>query len=186
MRHKNRLMAGIGIMLLLGAVLWALQDATAPDGGPVTAKGRHAPGSMMSGPVMVQDGDSLELDGQRIRLWAIDAPEYKQYCQQGQVRRFCGEEAQAALQALIADEIAECHQKNTDSYGRIVAQCFVGGRDLGAEMVRAGWALAYIQYGGEIYADAEAEARAAQRGLWAMSFTKPWVWRQRQRAAKTP
>jgi len=52
------------------------------------------------------------------------------------------------------------------------------GRDIGAEMVGAGFALAYRQYGGKLYNALEAEAKAAKRGLWAGEFTPPWEWRK--------
>jgi hypothetical protein len=47
-------------------------------------------------------------------------------------------------------------------------------------MVRAGLALAYLQYGDD-YVTEEADARAAHRGLWGSEFTPPWDWRRNPR-----
>jgi endonuclease YncB( thermonuclease family) len=53
----------------------------------------------------------------------------------------------------------------------------VGGRDIGAELVRQGLALDYRHYSGGAYA-AEQEAASAERaGLWAGEFIPPWEWR---------
>ncbi len=49
-------------------------------------------------------------------------------------------------------------------------------------MVSEGLALAYRRYSLD-YIDQEAEAQAAQRGLWAGEFVKPWDWRRGKRLA---
>jgi endonuclease YncB( thermonuclease family) len=63
-----------------------------------------------------------------------------------------------------------CEQEDRDCYGRIVAVCSANGRDINAEMARQGWALEYKQYSDGRYADEEAQARKAKRGLWAGTF----------------
>ena len=47
-------------------------------------------------------------------------------------------------------------------------------------MVSQGWALAYRRYLLD-YVEQEAEAQAAQRGVWASEFVKPWEWRRGKR-----
>jgi len=139
-----------------------------------------APPDTVSGRVQVTDGDSFEIDGTRIRLNAIDAPEGRQTCvRNGSIWR-CGDEAAAKLRALVAGNTVVCTRKDTDSYGRMVAVCRNGTADLGAQMVSAGLALAYRQYGND-YVDEENAARAARRGLWAGEFTAPWEYRQSRR-----
>jgi endonuclease YncB( thermonuclease family) len=53
------------------------------------------------------------------------------------------------------------------------------GEDIGAAMVRSGWALDYERYSGGRYAAEQLEAEAALRGLWAGAFVPPWEWRHR-------
>jgi len=57
-----------------------------------------------------------------------------------------------------------------DRYGRVVGRVFVDGLDVNAEMVRQGHAWVYRQYAkDESLFTLENEARAAMRGLWALS-----------------
>jgi endonuclease YncB( thermonuclease family) len=63
--------------------------------------------------------------------------------------------------------------RDHDAYGRTVAQCRGGGRDLGEAMVRSGWAVEYRQVSHGGYASVEAEACGRRRGLWAGSFEPP-------------
>ncbi len=56
--------------------------------------------------------------------------------------------------------------------------CFnAEGQDVGAELVREGWALAYRQFSLD-YVGEELEAEAAKAGLWSMDFVEPWEWRR--------
>ena len=139
----------------------------------------------LSGQADVNDGDTLAIRGEqtRIRLYGIDAPEGKQTCEDAAGRRYlCGSRSADVLASLIGrNGRVTCREEDRDRYGRIVAICLVKGRDLSAEMVRQGWAVEYEQYSDGRYADEEAEARQAMRGLWAGTFVRPWVWRQGQR-----
>ena len=90
------------------------------------------------------DGDSLLMSGDRVRLYAIDAPELHQPCRSGDA---CGERAHEHLAKLIAGHDLLCEKRDTDRYGRDVAQCYVmetgqdgksvKGTDIGRAMVRA-------------------------------------------------
>lgn len=131
----------------------------------------------MSGTATVVDGDSLKIGATSIRIFGIDAPEARQSCQRQGANWPCGAQAQRKLQSLIYDNALDCVQRDIDAYGRTVAVCSVGATDLGAEMVRAGLALAYRQYSSDYVAD-EDQARAARRGIWAGTFTPPWDWRR--------
>jgi endonuclease YncB( thermonuclease family) len=127
----------------------------------------------ISGRAKVIDGDSLELGVTSIRLHAIDAFEGRQICYRGTSPWNCGAAAANELRKLVGTREITCKKTDTDSYGRIVAICTNGVSDLGAEMVRAGLALAYRQYGDD-YVDEEKEARSAHRGAWSGEFTAPW------------
>lgn len=128
----------------------------------------------------VIDGDTIEINDQRIRLHGIDAPEARQTCSRGEVEWLCGQEASKALRdALRNNPMLNCMQTDTDRYGRIVAKCFTfEGVDISGWMVSEGWALAYTRYSND-YVSAEDIAKARGLGLWAGEFQKPWAWRRR-------
>jgi endonuclease YncB( thermonuclease family) len=133
------------------------------------------------GRASVIDGDTLEIRGERIRLFGIDAPESGQTCldAKGQSYR-CGQKAALVLDARIGEGVVTCERKDTDRYGRVVALCRVFGEDLGAWMVGLGWALAYRAYSTR-YVPAEGLARSRGLGMWAGRFTRPDEWRKENR-----
>lgn len=138
----------------------------------------------VSGGAKVVDGDSLELGTTSIRLYGVDAPEALQTCGEGAMTWNCGRAATDKLRGLIGRNQVTCQEKDTDSYGRTVAVCTAGGRDLGKEMVEAGLALAYRRYSDD-YVDEENRARAARRGMWAGTFTPPWEFRRERDESPT-
>lgn len=126
--------------------------------------------------VVVVDGDTLVLGGERVRLWGIDAPENGQRCERDGKLYDCGASAQTALLEILAGRDLWCEARDRDRYGRIVATCRVGapdGSDLGALLVRSGWAVDYRRYSKGRYAGDEARARRARLGLWDGRFTSP-------------
>jgi endonuclease YncB( thermonuclease family) len=130
-------------------------------------------------PARVMDGDTLDLAGQRIRIWGIDAAEGDQICQRGGHLWQCGEAAARALETLVHQGGIKCTEVDHDEYGHTVATCVVNGRDVGSDMVRSGWALDYAKYSRGAYLGEQLDAIQAQRGLWAGSFMPPWEWRAR-------
>jgi endonuclease YncB( thermonuclease family) len=129
--------------------------------------------------ISVADGDSFRLNGERYRLQDIDAPELHQMCKDAAGRAWaCGREARDQLRKLLNQQAVKCEKTNRDRFGRFIAVCRVGGRDIGETMIRNGWATAYKGRGlTSRYVTAENEARAARRGLWAGSFQTPRQWR---------
>jgi endonuclease YncB( thermonuclease family) len=124
------------------------------------------------GPAQVIDGDSIRVAGVEIRLYGIDAPEFRQLCMRAGHPWRCGRAATRVLESLIAGHELRCRSREQDRYGRTVAVCSLGDINIGAAMVRAGHAVAYGAYQAE-----EAEAREARRGIWAGSFRQPASWR---------
>ena len=132
----------------------------------------------LTGRATIIDGDTIEIRGQRIRLFGIDAPESRQTCEaDGQTYR-CGQQAALALADHIGQQTIACEQRDVDRYRRIVAVCRLGGEDVGAWMVSQGWAMAYSRYSRD-YFDEELTARANKRGMWRGPFLRPWLWRER-------
>jgi endonuclease YncB( thermonuclease family) len=131
----------------------------------------------IAGLATVTDGDGLEIDGERIRLYGIDAPEVEQYCTRKDGTRWhCGQYSTVALDRLVAGKKVICDVRTLDSYARWVAVCKVGKVDLGQYQVSEGWAVAYRRYS-KAYVDDENAARRKDRGMWAGKFEMPWDWR---------
>lgn len=145
--------------------------------GAVALAGAYAPflreAEVLRGTARVADGDSLVLDGERIRLQGIDAPELTQTCTRVGADYPCGREAREALARLVAGRSVSCESRQRDRYERVLATCVAGGVEVNRAMVEAGWAVAYGDY-----SEAEAAAREARRGLWAGAFERPQDWRR--------
>lgn len=131
----------------------------------------------LEGPARVIDGDTLEVNGQRIRLWGIDAFEASQVCQTESHSYSCGRAATQTMEELVRNQHVRCLQKDIDRYKRVVAQCFVGTTDIGRALVLRGWAFDYTRYSGGFYKDVENAAHEVQRGAWHGSFQWPWDYR---------
>jgi len=147
-------------------------------GAPASADSSY----VISGPVhvtKVTDGDSLRSGNLRIRIYGIDAPELKQQCRDQKGAGWsCGNAAREKLKSLIGlDADVFCHLRDVDRYGRLIMQCFHGTVDIGAAMVRSGYALAYRTFS-EIYSADEEFAKTAGDGMWQGAFLPPWEWRQ--------
>jgi endonuclease YncB( thermonuclease family) len=137
-----------------------------------------------AGSVQVVDGDSLRKGDTDIRLYGIDAPEYRQSCRDKHGTEYsCGKQSANALRGLVKGQVVSCSSVETDRYGRAVAVCKVGDFDINGEMVRLGWAVAYSRHSTS-YLRAEAEARKAKRGIWAGTFETPEDYRSRQRLVR--
>lgn len=135
------------------------------------------------GRASVVDGDTIEIQGERIRLNAVDAPESGQSCLDRKGRTYrCGQQAALALDELLASaRPTRCEPHVKDRYGRWVATCFAGGQDVGGWLVGQGWAIEYDQYSDGRYAADEARAQQAAAGIWQGKFVPPWDWRRGER-----
>lgn len=125
------------------------------------------------GAATVNDGDTLTLGKERIRLRGIDAPEYTQTCRRAGADYACGRMARQALVGLIGGRRVSCVGWQRDRYGRLLGECKAGDVDLNRALVAAGWAVAYGGYEAE-----ERKARSAKVGVWAGSFDLPQDWRR--------
>lgn len=127
------------------------------------------------------DGDTLRAgDGAEYRIFGIDAPELHQTCNEANGKSWlCGRAAKTRLTTLIKGGNVTCVTRATDRFDRNVAVCSAEGvPDLGAAMVRDGYAIDLGGAAGNPYRDAETEARDAKRGIWRGTFERPSDWRQ--------
>jgi len=114
--------SAVAIVLLAVLVSLAMKTAGTGDIADIHDVGR------------VIDGDTFVTeDGQRVRLWGIDAPE---------MGSPGGEAAKDMLEALTAGRTLVCVEKDIDRYGRTVAQCeiWLSEHDIACLMVERGHA----------------------------------------------
>lgn len=170
----------VALVALALAVPAAMRDGTfarTPD-QPTFRQGAMLPGApSVEGIARVLDGDTIEIAGTRIRLEGIDAPEGGQTCARaGGGTWRCGQTASAELQKLIGREQVRCESRGTDSYRRMLGICFVGSTDLNAEMVRRGYAWAFVKYS-RTYVTQEDDARTRGVGIWQAPTIAAWDYR---------
>jgi micrococcal nuclease len=113
----------------------------------------------------VFDGDTLWVrpaDGGRsrkLRIKGIDAPEI---CQAG------GLAARDALRERLSGLTVTVHEHSRDTYGRPLVDLAMGSEDIGAWMVRQGWAWSYRWRDDPgPFVRQEGQARALHRGIFA-------------------
>jgi micrococcal nuclease len=119
----------------------------------------------------VVDGDTLVLaNGVRVRLIGADTPET---VKPNSPVEFCGPEATRFTRDLVAgrEVSVKFDGDRIDRYGRLLAVVWIGDRMLNEELIRAGLARARTQYNYSQatkarFLKAQAEARAARRGIW--------------------
>lgn len=129
----------------------------------------------ISGPPTVIDGETLEVQGRRVRLYGIDAPDIRQTCEIGSRTYNCGRISRTALMDLVAGVDVRCRLRGQTKQGVALATCLAAGYDISAGMVHTGWAMAMPRQG-TVYSRIEKEAEKARRGLWKGVFAPPWEW----------
>ncbi len=134
------------------------------------------------------DGDSLVVNGVKIRLVGIDSPEYDQWCKKASGKKYkCGEKASNYMKKMIANgkkqrQKIKCENHGTDRYNRTLSVCYLDKLNLNAEMVKAGWAVTYRH---DMYKAAESEAKKAKKGVWQGKFMRPELHRMLKRLTKS-
>ncbi|MCA9772197.1 MAG: thermonuclease family protein, partial [Myxococcales bacterium] len=101
------------------------------------------PDHRLAGAAKIIDGDTLEVEGRRIQLRGIDAPEGDDLCESERgVSWPCGREAADALRAFVAGRRVTCDDARLDDEGTLWGTCTVAEEDLAAWLVFEGWARA--------------------------------------------
>ena len=150
----------------LGAAACAIEQPPAP--------------ARFQGTPQVISGDLIELEGQRLRLAGIDAPEPGQRCLLRERLYDCGALARAALLDLTAGVEVVCRPLEPGPADTLTARCSAQGYDLSEGMVYTGWALIPPE-AGTAYAAQQARAKSAGHGLWRGRFVAPWDWARGER-----
>lgn len=152
----------------------------------------------LTGVAELVDGDTVRIDGRRVDLFGIDAPEMDQSCTDRKGERFnCGHASMRRLFLYIGADPLRCTVRRHDPDGALAATCRVKSYfkrtengatrgesfDVALEMVLTGHALADRAQGAD-YVAAEGRARKKRLGLWAGAFDPPWDWRRTGQRAK--
>ena len=127
--------------------------------------------------IKIVDGDTIHLNGEKIRFTGIDTPELKQTCLKDGIEDPCGVTAKQILIDKIGNDNVECISEGKDRYQRTLAECFVNNESLSSYLVRSGYAFAYRRYSKKFVAD-EDFARINKIGMWSMDFDYPWDFRK--------
>ena len=128
--------------------------------------------------VQITDGDTIKINGEKIRFSGIDTPEMKQTCIENGIINPCGVTAKKILMDKISNNEVICISEGKDQYKRTLAECFVNDESLSSYLVRSGYAFAYRRYSKKFIADEE-YAKSNKIGMWSMKFDYPWDWRKK-------
>ena len=132
-----------------------------------------AENNVLKGKARIIDGDTIEINKEKIRFGGINSPE----------RNETGYRlAKDKLIEKIANNILTCvREKNKDKYRRTVAECFIDGESLSSFMVRKGYACDYIYYSKGKYAKEQKYAKANKLGIWKMKYNTSWEYKCRKK-----
>ena len=131
------------------------------------------------------DGDTIRINGEKVRFSGIDAPEsyYKgkeQICFKKDERISCGKLSKAFLIKAINSQKVICQiEAKPDRYKRKLGECFVKQKSLSRILVRNGYAFDYPRYSKKKYSEDQEFAKNNKLGLWDMKFEFPWDFRKK-------
>ncbi|RDV07620.1 thermonuclease family protein [Sphingorhabdus pulchriflava] len=173
-KRGYRIVRGLFFLLMLGAILaaWYYADGIVSRETIIAARS----------PMQTADGDSFAIGPRKFRLKGIDAPEYRQTCNDAKGMKWeCGKAARAALEKLLLEPGLTCVTDAQDRYHRALATCKTTQTpDLGAKQVTDGFAVSHEYYGLRDYGSEEDAASSARRGIWQGNFIQPDLWRATQ------
>ena len=141
----------------------------------------------------VSDGDTIHITTPeqtklKVRLYGIDAPETPKINRQSgkvhQPGQPYGEESWKALKHKIMGKQVRLEILDIDKYRRMVCMVWLDDRNINLEMVREGYAEAFIEYLKPPcrveFMKAEQEARAGGKNIWSLpEHERPREFRKR-------
>ena len=104
----------------------------------------------ITGQARVTDGDTIKINGVRIRLNGVDAPE---------LRDLMGPASKREMKLIVGANVITCRPNGDRTHGRIVAICtrVSDGVDIGGELIRRGYGLDCEHFSGGRYHALESE-----------------------------
>jgi micrococcal nuclease len=100
----------------------------------------------IAGQARIIDGDTIAIGSTHVRLQGVDSPE---------LNTADGVRAKVLMEQIVGDSYIVCVPDGTRSYERVVAVCYRGLTDIGAEIIRLGGALDCPHFSHGRYADLE-------------------------------
>ncbi len=136
----------------------------------------------------IYDGDSFKATGYhiavKVRFVGIDAPETANKRKKKPAQPY-SEDAKRYLENMILNKMVHIRGYGLDMYNRQLAEVFVGRKNIGLEMVRAGFAEIYQgkfpkDFTPGPYRKSELQARESRKGMWALGrgYVSPKKWRK--------
>ena len=129
------------------------------------------------------DNRTIEINGQQIRFWGLDAPDLDQICYTKGKRQKpfrCGASTFEKIGKMLRNQILSCKGDKRDEEGRLVALCYTRiGRsefEVNEQLVLSGWAVA-DPVEGKRYLRHQNVARQLKDGHSRSAFVMPWEWR---------
>lgn len=135
-------------------------------------------GETWQGVPRIRDGNTIVIGGKRLRLMSMDAFEASQTCRRDNQDYGCGQVATEALAAIVNGRSVTCDGRIRDRSGLVLVKCHIDSEDLGAAVVRSGWAVAEWH---KDYRHDEAFSRSHHMGVWGGLFVRPREWRKWER-----
>ena len=156
---------------------------------------------LKSPPAYVNDGDTFEIDlngngrldfpQERVRLLYVDTPELSK-SKKGKDLQF-GLPARKFLTKILSKpplQLVTPPGRSVGNYGRTLAVVRVGGVEVNLELVRLGHSPFDTRFSFpsayDLYAQAEAEAFQARRGIWSQAKSRSKYLTRLKRSGKTP
>jgi len=137
------------------------------------------------------DGKTLIINGQKLQLYGVDAPEFDQMCQKKETRQpfQCGVISAHKLKRMV-DHVPEvtCTEKGYTSKGILLASCYDGKIDINEQIILRGWAIVDENASVPKYKRIEQYVKfdTVNEVIWQDDFINPWEWRKGKRLPAPP
>lgn len=177
---KNLFTAIFLVIFCFGLVFVATSKNYAPSNKP---KEKLVFNKELTGIARVVDGDSIFVDKNEIRLFEIDAPEYRQTCFNAKNQEYdCGKVSTKFLKKLINNKKVSCFYAEKDVYNRFLAKCFLDKISINHEIIKNGMAVIYnFNIASDEIIEIENQAKESRLGIWQGAFELPKQYRKRNK-----
>jgi endonuclease YncB( thermonuclease family) len=184
--RKKTLSSLLLIIFLFSFFYWIFVAIKSPNKTPPiqgTSFSKPLTQKTIFGKAKIIDGDTIIINGKRIRLIGIDTPETKQKClDENNFEYWCGNMATNFLKKLIGNKKVKCIWQEKDVYKRYLGSCKLGKININHEMVKSGMAVIYnLKEASEDLKKLETDARNKQLGIWKGAFEEPKKYRKKNR-----